>query len=217
MNDIEFASLLCSRLCHDLVSPAGALANGIEIMSTERDPEIRNQCMQLLTDSAEQTINRLKFFRIAFGAGSGFASQIDRADIEEAIKGLFNPAKVKIEWLPSMQFIPKVAAKVALNLALIAGDALLWGGTVKIGIETMGKNLDLAIRAEGSRLSLNDEVHKALTGDIAIEDLSPRSAPAYLVQSLVHSQASKLNLSIVEDQTLTIGISLPMTSKTTEK
>ena len=63
MKAVDFASLLCSRLCHDLMSPVGALNNGIELMADEQDPEMRDRCVELLADSAKATANKLKFFR----------------------------------------------------------------------------------------------------------------------------------------------------------
>src|SRR3546814_15983733 len=77
MQAVDFASLLCSRLCHDLISPVGSLYNGVELLADESDPEMRARCMELLADSARQTANKLKFFRLAFGAAGGFGDQVD--------------------------------------------------------------------------------------------------------------------------------------------
>ncbi|RME62159.1 MAG: histidine phosphotransferase, partial [Alphaproteobacteria bacterium] len=73
---LGFAAILCSRLCHDLVSPVGALVNGIEILAEEDDAQMRAQVLALLEDSARQTANRLQFFRLAFGAGGGFGKDV---------------------------------------------------------------------------------------------------------------------------------------------
>ena len=69
MDALDLASLLCSRLCHDLMSPVGALNNGIELLADETDPDMREKCLELLADSARATANKLKFFRLAFGSG----------------------------------------------------------------------------------------------------------------------------------------------------
>src|SRR6476659_9781982 len=76
MNPVDLASLLCSRLCHDLMSPVGALNNGIELLADETDPEMRERCLELLADSARASANKLKFFRLAFGAAGGFGEEI---------------------------------------------------------------------------------------------------------------------------------------------
>ena len=77
MSNVDFASLLCSRLCHDLVGPVGAITNGVELLVDESDPEMQRRCLDLVADSARQTANKLKFFRLAFGAAGGFGEVVD--------------------------------------------------------------------------------------------------------------------------------------------
>src|SRR5690348_6964348 len=88
MDPLDLASLLCSRLCHDLMSPVGALNNGIELLADETDPDMREKCLELLGDSARATANKLKFFRLAFGAGGGFGEEIDTREAQLALEGL---------------------------------------------------------------------------------------------------------------------------------
>src|ERR1700753_3736852 len=85
----DFASLLCSRLCHDLLSPVGALNNGLELLAEETDPEMRQRCLDLLRESARASANKLKFFRLAFGAAGGFGDEVDTREAKAAIEGLF--------------------------------------------------------------------------------------------------------------------------------
>ena len=83
MNDsesIDLAAMLCSRLCHDMLSPVGALSNGLELLAMETDPEMRRSVIELLEQSSKTSTNKLKFFRLAFGAAGGFG---DRVDVEE--------------------------------------------------------------------------------------------------------------------------------------
>ena len=89
MNAIDLASLMCSRLCHDLMSPVGALNNGIELLADEQDPEMRERCLELLSESARASANKLKFFRLAFGAAGGFADEIDTREAHGALHGLY--------------------------------------------------------------------------------------------------------------------------------
>src|SRR5688500_18744315 len=93
MNAVDLASLLCSRLCHDLMSPVGALNNGIELMADESDPEMREKCLELLGESARASANKLKFFRLAFGAAGGFGDSIDTHEAEAALEGVFGPER----------------------------------------------------------------------------------------------------------------------------
>src|ERR1700712_5506285 len=129
VNAVDFASLLCSRLCHDLLSPVGALNNGIELLADETDPEMRERCLELLAESARVTANKLKFFRLAFGAAGGFGDLIEPREAQVAIEGLFaSDGKIQFGWMVNQSALSKTAIKVMMNLALIAGDVLVRGG-----------------------------------------------------------------------------------------
>src|SRR5438309_8816098 len=145
MNPVDLASLLCSRLCHDLMSPVGALNNGIELLADETDPEMREKCLELLADSARASANKLKFFRLAFGAAGGFGEEVDTHEAEAALAGLFGPERrIEFGWVVSSEKLPKVAVKVLLNLALIAGDALGRGRRPGVAADRSGAQVELA-------------------------------------------------------------------------
>jgi histidine phosphotransferase ChpT len=153
MDAVELASLLCSRLCHDLLSPIGALNNGVELLADETDPEMRERCMELLADSARASANKLKFFRLAFGAAGGFGEDIDTREARAAIEGLYGPEKrIELGWMVAGDRLPKSAVKLLLNLAMLAGDALVRGGTLDIGAEQREGEVEVVIRAEGPRI-----------------------------------------------------------------
>ena len=163
MNAVELASLLCSRLCHDLMSPVGALNNGIELLTDETDPEMREKCLELLEDSARASANKLKFFRLAFGAAGGFGEEIDSHEAEVALEGVFGPERrIEIGWVVSEPKLPKGAAKLLLNLALLAGDALVRGGRLDVGAEIHDAQVELVIRAEGPRILLDPVLRETL-------------------------------------------------------
>jgi hypothetical protein len=99
MNETELASLLCSRLCHDLLSPIGAMNNGLELLADETDPEMRARCIELLSDSARASANKLKFFRLAFGAAGGFGDKVDVSEPRQLIEGLVaDKPRVEMQW-----------------------------------------------------------------------------------------------------------------------
>ena len=114
MKSVEFASLLCSRLCHDLLSPVGALNNGIELLADEQDPEMRARCLALLSESARASANKLKFFRLAFGAAGGFGDDVDTREARAAIEGLFGgDGRVQLGWMVDDGSLNKTAIKVS--------------------------------------------------------------------------------------------------------
>ena len=194
VSPVEFASLLCSRLCHDLLSPVGALNNGLELLADETDPEMRQRCLELLSASAQASANKLKFFRLAFGAAGGFGETVDTREAKAAITGLFAENKrLEIGWLVEADQLPKQAIKVLLNLALIAGDALVRGGRLDIGAETDGSRIEIVLRAEGPRIILDPELRAALTGEG--EEVTPRAAAAFLARALAEQGGGDVQVS----------------------
>ena len=181
---IDFASLLCSRLCHDLLSPVGALNNGLELLADEHDPEMRARCLDLLNESARASANKLKFFRLAFGAAGGFGDSVDAREAKAAIEGMFGEAgRIEIGWMVEPATLSKPAIKVLLNLALIAGDALVRGGRLDIGAEQTPNGTEMVVRAEGPRLVLDPELRQALEGRTGADEVTPRAAAAWLASA----------------------------------
>jgi histidine phosphotransferase ChpT len=210
MKSYEFASLLCSRLCHDLLSPVGALNNGIELLADEHDPEMRARCLDLLAESARASANKLKFFRLAFGAAGGFADEVDTREARVAIEGLFGgEGRIQIGWMVDDPTMSKSALKILLNLVLIAGDALVRGGRLDVGAEKHNGGLDIVLRAEGTRIVLDPELKNVLVGETSEDAIAPRAAAAWLVHCLVREGGGEVQVMDGEEGILLIGASLP--------
>ena len=204
----DFASLLCSRLCHDLLSPVGALNNGLELLADEHDPEMRARCLELLSESAKASANKLKFFRLAFGAAGGFGETVDTREAQAAIEGLFGDNhRVKIGWMVEDPVLPKQAIKVLLNLALIGGDALIRGGQLDIGAEIVDGSIEIVVRADGPRIVLDPELRGALAGGQDDMPITPRAAAAFLAHALVTQGEGTLQVSPPESEVLLFGAS----------
>ncbi len=205
VSPVDFASLLCSRLCHDLLSPVGALNNGLELLADETDPAMRQRCMDLLADSARTSANKLKFFRLAFGAAGGFGDAVDAREARSAIEGLLADNKrLEIQWLVEDERLPKPAAKALLNLAMIAGDALVRGGQLAIGAEEEGGQIEIVLRAEGPRVILDPDIRRTLTDGQGEGEITPRTAAAFLV----HELAGAVQVSEPDDNVMLFGAAL---------
>src|ERR1051326_3821021 len=122
MNDLDFAALLVSRVCHDLVSPVGAVVNGLEILEDERDPAMRADALKLVASSAEQAAARLQFARIAFGAAGSAGAALDLTEIGRVVGGLLSGGKIAIEWAAANTTWPKDWAKLLMNAIVIAAE-----------------------------------------------------------------------------------------------
>ncbi|MEJ7935147.1 histidine phosphotransferase family protein [Sphingobium sp. AN558] len=210
IDSTEFASLLCSRLCHDLLSPVGALNNGLELMADETDPDMRQRCLDLLADSARTSANKLKFFRLAFGSAGGFGDAVPTHEARVAIEGMFaQTGRVKVGWMVGDDMLNKLAVKVLLNLSLIAGDALVRGGQLDVGAEKRPGVTEIVVRAEGPKLVLDPELRAALAGALPPEGLASRTAAAWMVRSLVTGRGGEIVLSAPGEPMLLFGASIP--------
>ncbi len=212
MNAIDLASLLCSRLCHDLLSPVGALNNGIELLADEQDPEMRERCLELLAESARASANKLKFFRLAFGAGGGFGDEIDTHEAKAALEGLYGADKrIELGWIVADDKLAKGAIKLLLNLAMIAGDALVRGGRLDVGAEQRDGALEMVIRAEGPRILLDPKLRETIAKGHSGGEVEARSAGAWLAHSLAAEANGTIQLSDPAADVLLIGVTLPRT------
>jgi histidine phosphotransferase ChpT len=210
MNAVDLASLLCSRLCHDLMSPVGALNNGIELLADDTDPEMREKCLELLADSARASANKLKFFRLAFGAAGGFGEEIDTHEAEAALEGLFGAERrIDLGWVVQDEKLPKGAIKLLLNLALLAGDALVRGGRLDVGAESGNGKIELAVRAEGPRILLDPALRETLATGGTGGTVEPRAAGAWLAHNLASEAGGSIQLSDPASDVLMIGATLP--------
>ena len=210
ISPVDFASLLCSRLCHDLLSPVGALNNGLELLADETDPAMRARCMDLLSESARVSANKLKFFRLAFGAAGGFGERVDTREAQAAIEGLLGDNKrLTLDWVVERADLTKSAIKVLLNLSMIAGDALLRGGRLTIGAEDSDGLTEIVLRAAGPRVVLDPVLRATLVDGAADDAVTPRAAAAYMVHAIASEAGGSVVVSEGEDGSLLFGATLP--------
>jgi histidine phosphotransferase ChpT len=211
---LDLASLLCSRLCHDMLSPVGALANGLELLADEKDPEMRKRCFELLEQSARISADKLKFFRLAFGAAGGFGELVPVAEARALIEALVGSKdRIAVNWTLASEALPKAGVKTLLNFALIGIDALVRGGTLDIGAELRtdgsgGQASEIVVRAAGARIAFDADIGRALDGTLKDSELSSRTAPAAMLYQLARSLGGGLQYSLTDDA-LVLGAVLP--------
>ena len=206
---LDLAAMLCSRLCHDLLSPVGALSNGLELLADEKDPEMRQRCFELLEQSAKTSADKLRFFRLAFGAGGGFGEAVAMHEPRAVIDALVgNNGRIAVSWSLASDSMPKPAVKVLLNLAMIGIEALVRGGTLDIVAETRDNISEIVIRASGARIAFDPAVGQALDGTLPTEALSAKTAPAYMIEQLVTGFGGGLQTQVSPEQ-LVMGAVLP--------
>jgi histidine phosphotransferase ChpT len=203
---VEFASLLASRLCHDLLSPVGAFANGLELLADEQDPAMRARCLELLDQSARTSANKLKFFRLAFGSAGGFGDMVPPGEARSAIEGIIGETRpIELNWMIGDAPMPKPAVKIILNLALLLVDALVRGGRLDIGCETREDGIEIALHVEAERIFLDSDVERILTYGAGDGDMTSRTAPAVLVQAVAAANAGRVMLARETPTSLLVG------------
>ncbi len=206
---IDLAAMLCSRLCHDMLSPVGALSNGLELLAMETDPEMRANVMQLLEQSALISTNKLKFFRLAFGAAGGFGERVEVAEPQALIEALIaDKGNITINWALAEPTLGKPAVKVLLNFAQIAIDALVRGGTLDIGAEVRDGACEIVVRAGGPKIAFDETIGKALDGSLDRCELTSRTAAAHMINLLASESGGGLQYHKGADM-LVLGAVLP--------
>lgn len=174
LKEIELASLLVSRVCHDLISPVGALSNGVEVLADENDPVMRDHAIALISKSAEQAAAKLKLCRLAYGSMGSAGDQVSLSDARDALEGFLKDSKTRLEWQAPAMLLPKDIVKLALNICMASLDTIPRGGVVRLTAEERADGVALAASCEGPMSRITDELKQALAGEYALHELDGR-------------------------------------------
>jgi histidine phosphotransferase ChpT len=129
---LDLAALLCSRVCHDLISPVGAIVNGLEVLEEDKDEETKTFALDLIKKSALQASAKLQFCRLAFGAAGSAGAQIETGDAERVARGLIEDGKTTITWNLPRELVAKNRVKLLLNMLVVAVTTIPRGGTLMV-------------------------------------------------------------------------------------
>jgi histidine phosphotransferase ChpT len=146
---LELAALLCSRVCHDLISPVGAIVNGLEVLDDNPKPEDREFALDLIRKSAKTASARLQFCRLAFGAAGSAGAQIDLGDAQTMARGHLEDAKTSIAWNLPRLLLPKNRVKLLLNMMVIAQQTIPRGGVLTVDPVGEGEAMGFRVAASG--------------------------------------------------------------------
>lgn len=206
--------LLSSRICHDLVSPVGAINNGLEFMTdVADDPDSLKEAQNLIQHSANSAGARLMAFRLAYGAG-GRDGNIKAEDIQKAFGALIRTdGKVRQSWDPYGPLgIAKDAhgfAKTLMSTLMMAQDCLTKGGTVYVDA---GQGEETLIKAEGAGANVREHVEEALAGTLALDQIDPRLVHPYVLGLSARSMGYTIALVSKDTDTVVWAIRRTATS-----
>jgi histidine phosphotransferase ChpT len=178
LEGLDLAALLCSRVCHDLISPVGAIVNGMEVLDDTDDESTKIFALDLIKKSATQASARLQFCRLAFGAAGSAGAVIDLGDAETVARGFIQDDKITLGWQLPRVLLPKNRVKLLLNLLLLATHIVPRGGTITAEPIGEGESIGFRVSAKG----LNARIPQAVPGLVAGEVAGGGSVDAHAIQ-----------------------------------
>lgn len=184
---LDLAALLCSRVCHDLISPVGAVVNGLEVLEEDKDEQTKTFALDLIKKSAHQASARLQFCRLAFGAAGSAGASIDLGDAEGVARGFLEDAKTKLGWNLPRQMLPKNRVKLLLNLLLLAGQTIPRGGTLTVDPAGEGENMGFRITAAGLNARIPQAVPALVSGETGANSVDSHAIQPFYAGLLARS------------------------------
>ena len=174
---LDLAALMCSRVCHDLINPVGAIVNGLEVFDSSSKEDDRTFALDLIRKSALSTSARLQFCRIAYGAAGSAGAQIDLGEAQKMARGHLEDDKTKLTWNLPHILLAKNRVKLLLNLLVIAQQAIPRGGELVVDPIGEGDTMGFRIRAAGSNakepLNVVAQLNLANAGSVSAHGAQP--------------------------------------------
>ena len=202
ISSIKLAALLASRLCHDLTSPIGAIANGLELMADGGYLEMRDQSLDLIELSASEAIRRLAFFRVALGAAGGLKASLPLSKICGIAGEFFVDSKIKLEWSEKLTVssdLPPITGRILLNLILLTAESMPRGGRIKVTMEGNGP-WTFSTVGIGIGVKMRSEHLAALQGSLDDNDLNAQNVQAVYLAELVKSVQGRIGIKCDADK-----------------
>ncbi|MCX7328092.1 MAG: histidine phosphotransferase family protein [Hyphomicrobiales bacterium] len=163
LEGLDLASLLCSRVCHDVISPVGAIVNGIELYDSG-DASMKEFSIDLVRKSSRQASARLQFARLAFGAAGSAGAMIDTGDAGLVANAFFADEKINLVWEVPRALLPKNQVKLILNLVMVATHAIPRGGSLTVAGTIAGEQGDFVLTATGINARMPHNAEDLIAG-----------------------------------------------------
>lgn len=203
LDALDLSAYLCSRVCHDVISPIGAIVNGLEFLDDEHDASMHEFALDLIRKSARTASARVQFARIAFGASGSAGSAIDLADAEKLSRNMFADEKAQIAWQAPKALFPKNKVKLLLNLVVIASTTIPRGGLIDVDVSGEGDAPQIVIRTSGSHARIPTHVEALIAGQPEDGKVDAHGIVAYYAGLVARAAAMDVHFSI-EGETVTI-------------
>jgi histidine phosphotransferase ChpT len=196
---LDLAALLCSRVCHDLISPVGAIVNGLEVLEEAKDEETKTFALDLIKKSAGTASAKLQFCRIAFGAAGSAGAQLDLGDAQTIARGFLEDEKTKLAWNLPRLLLAKNRVKLLLNMLLIAGQTIPRGGQLTVDPIGAGDSIGFKISAAGTNAKFLPAVPALLAADGGPDPLDAHRIQPFYAGLLANACGLKATIAMEGD------------------
>ncbi len=213
IEELRLAELLCTRLCHDLTGPIGAVNNGAEFLS-EEGFNLQGQAVELIVSSAFSAVTRLQFYRMAYGKMRDHG-EADLAEKQKLAADFFSDGKIALDWPDSHTDAAGVSislkmSRLIFNILIVASTALIRGGTLGVRISRSPDDQKIVvITAQGTGLKWDPELEKAFYGQVTVAELSPKNVQTYLTWKFAEELRATLTCDVVGEE-MTIRLTQPV-------
>jgi len=194
----ELAARLASKLCHDFISPAGAIVSGLDLLDDPSAKDMRDEAMDLIASSARKLVQQLEFARVAFGAAAGVA-MFDCTEMERLTRGIYGHVRAELDWAVTPESLPKAPAQVLVNLAQLAANALPLGGMARLEATQGSEGYEVSAIARGPKARLAAEVQTGLAGNPLGDGLGGRWVQAYYIHVLTAAAGGRIEATASEE------------------
>jgi len=191
----SLAALLCARVCHDLISPVGALGTAIEILDDPSNTDMHEDALQLIRNSSRQAQAKLKFLRLAFGAAGSAPGIIGVEEIKTLSEDMYRDGKATLVWNMANDGLDKAQARILLNLIMLGVQSVPRGGDVAI----TATDQELSITATGRKARLDEAVARALSGKAPADGFDGRSIQPLYTSLMVRDLGGSLDAAVVDE------------------
>ncbi|UYQ73072.1 histidine phosphotransferase family protein [Pelagibacterium flavum] len=192
----DLAAMLCSRVCHDLINPVGAIGNGLEVLADPTQVDMQTFAKELIENSTRQARAKLEFARLAFGASSTAGTDIDTREADRVATLLMAGEKADLDWKVAPMLLPKNKAKLLLNMLLIVVAGVPRGGTVTVEVEGEAGAESFTITATGPKTLIPNAVQGLLAGTPEDGSVDARGIQPFYTGVLARLTHMGLNLAL---------------------
>ena len=200
--DLKIAELLCTRLCHDLTGPIGAVNNGAEFLS-EEGFGMQNQAVDLIVSSAHEAVARLQFFRMAYGKVNE-QGEASLADKKKIVAEYFSASKIALDWPDTHTDAAGVPmngqmCRLLINLIVIVSSMMVKGGTLSVRLNAREDGNELHLHAQGPMIKWDVDSEMAFNGETPLKNLTPKTIQLYMAHTLAAGQGVRFQYSKSND------------------